>query len=79
MSSLRTVLSSFEGSFLLLKTAQVNQVYNEQHQFAGDRVWSAPYGQEVWAKPLVNDSVAVSVHLPLHIIGSHNVLHARPV
>jgi hypothetical protein len=38
---------------------QVNQVYNERFRFAGDRVWSAPYAKEVWAKPLLNDSVAV--------------------
>jgi hypothetical protein len=45
-------LSSAEG-------LQVNQVYNERFRFAGDRVWSAPYAQEVWAKPLMNNEVAV--------------------
>jgi hypothetical protein len=33
-----------------------NQQYNG---FAGDRLWTAPYGQELWGKPLVNHSAAV--------------------
>ena len=33
-----------------------NQQYNG---FAGDRLWTAPYGRELWGKPLVNHSAAV--------------------
>jgi hypothetical protein len=43
--------------FLNRDMLRVNQQYNRG--FAGDRVWTGPYSQEVWAKPLTNASVAV--------------------
>jgi len=36
---------------------RVNQQYCKK--FAGDRIWTAPFGQELWGKPLANDSAAV--------------------
>ena len=30
----------------------VNQEYSTAHRFAGDRIWTAAVGREVWAKPL---------------------------
>ena len=37
----------------------VNQAYSKEHSFAGDRMWSAPVGQELWAKPLGEGVVGV--------------------
>lgn len=49
--------------FLNKDMIQVDQQYHAGHAYAGGRIWSAPGGKEVWAKPLVTppDSVAVVV------------------
>ena len=39
----------------------MNQVYSPVHKFAGDRVWSAAPGQEIWAKPLTENRVGVVI------------------
>ena len=37
----------------------VNQEYSTAHRFAGDRIWTAAVGREVWAKPLPGGRVGV--------------------
>jgi hypothetical protein len=37
---------------------QVNQEYDTEHAFAGDRIWTAAIGKELWAKPLPGKKVA---------------------
>jgi hypothetical protein len=36
-------------------------VYSPVHKFAGDRMWSAAVGQELWAKPLTENRVGAVV------------------
>merc|ERR1711874_768808 len=38
---------------------RVNQEYSTLAGFAGGRLWTKPFGQEAWAKPLLNDQVAI--------------------
>ena len=37
----------------------VNQEYDTEHAFAGDRIWTAAVGKELWAKPLPGGELAV--------------------
>lgn len=37
----------------------INAAYNAAARFAGGRIWSAPPGKEMWAKPLARGSTAV--------------------
>lgn len=41
----------------------VNQQYNQKIGYAGGRLWSALYGKELWAKPLVKPTHSVAVVL----------------
>ena len=51
----------------------VNQQYNKG--FAGDRMWTAPYGQEVWVSPIL--AVIYRLLVPYHVMVYYLLLQSK--